>query len=76
VPCSVAADRFGELLERIRDICASERRKHLRVREIFAMAADYSPTLPQTNQCFQLVQNKLHFAITGKTAAELITERG
>lgn len=68
-------DRFDELLERIRDIRASERRMYLRVREIFAMAADYSPSLPETTQFFRVIQNKLHFAATGKTAAELIAER-
>jgi hypothetical protein len=68
-------DRFDELLERIRDIRASERRMYLRVREIFAMAADYSPSLAETNQFFRVIQNKLHFAVTGKTAAELILER-
>ncbi|MFM7849118.1 MAG: virulence RhuM family protein [Rubrivivax sp.] len=72
---SAVPDRFDELLERIRDIRASERRMYLRVREIFAMAADYAPTLPQTTQFFQVMQNKLHFAVTGKTAAELIAER-
>lgn len=72
---SAVPDRFDELLERIRDIRASERRMYLRVREIFAMAADYAPTLPQTTQFFQVMQNKLHFAVTGKTAAELIVER-
>lgn len=72
---SAVPDRFDELLERIRDIRASERRMYLRVREIFAMAADYSPTLPETTQFFRLIQNKLHFAVTGKTAAELIAER-
>jgi len=46
-----------------------------RVREIFAMAADYSPTLPETTRFFRFIQNKLHFAVTGKTAAELIAER-
>lgn len=72
---SAVPDRFDELLERIRDIRASERRMYLRVREIFAMAADYSPTLPETTRFFRLIQNKLHFAVTGKTAAELIAER-
>jgi hypothetical protein len=46
-----------------------------RVREIFAMAADYSPTLPETTRFFRFIQNKLHFAVTGKTAAELIAGR-
>lgn len=72
---SAVPDRFDELLERIRDIRASERRMYLRVREIFAMAADYSPSLPETTQFFQFIQNKLHFTVTGKTAAELIAER-
>ncbi|OYY94020.1 MAG: hydroxyacid dehydrogenase [Hydrogenophilales bacterium 28-61-23] len=68
-------DRFDELLERIRDIRASERRMYLRVREIFSMAADYAPSLPETTRFFQIIQNKLHFAVTGKTAPELIRER-
>ncbi len=72
---SVAPDRFDELLERIRDIRASERRMYLRVQEIFAMAADYSPSLPETTRFFRIIQNKLHFAVTGKTAPELIRER-
>ncbi len=68
-------DYFDELLERIRDIRSSERRVYLRVREILALAADYSPSEPQTQVFFQTVQNKLHFAATGKTAPELIAER-
>ena len=68
-------DYFDELLERIRDIRASEQRVYLRVREILALAADYSPSDPETQVFFQAVQNKLHFAVTGKTAPELITER-
>lgn len=72
---SAVPDRFDELLERIRDIRASERRMYLRVREIFAMAADYSPSQPETTRFFRVIQNKLHFAVTGKTAAELICER-
>lgn len=68
-------DRFDELLERIRDIRASERCMYLRVREIFAMAADYSPSLPETTRFFQIIQNKLHFAATGKTVPELIRGR-
>jgi hypothetical protein len=68
-------DYFDELLERIRDIRASERRVYLRVREILALAADYSPTEPETQTFFQTVQNKLHFAVTGKTAPELVAGR-
>lgn len=72
---SAVPDRFGELLERIRDIRASERRMYLRVREIFALAADYVPTLPETTQFFRIIQNKLHFAVSGQTAAEIIRTR-
>ena len=72
---SVVPDYFDELLERIRDIRASERRMYLRVREIFALAADYEPSLKQTTQFFQAIQNKLHFACSGQTAAELIHNR-
>lgn len=68
-------DYFDELLERIRDIRASEKRMYLRVRDIFALAADYQPGAAQTQQFFQIIQNKLHWAATGKTAAELIAER-
>ena len=68
-------DHFDELLERIRDIRASERRVYLRVREIFALAADYQPSTPETARFFQTMQNKLHFAATGKTAAEIVHDR-
>lgn len=68
-------DYFDELLERIRDIRASERRVYLRVREILALAADYEATEPEMQVFFQTIQNKLHFAATGRTAAELIAER-
>ena len=68
-------DYFDELLERIRDIRSSERRVYLRVREILALAADYEATEPEAQVFFQTIQNKLHFAATGKTAAELIAER-
>lgn len=68
-------DYFDEMLERIRDIRASEKRMYLRVREIFAMAADYEPSSEQTVLFFRVIQNKLHFAATGMTAAELIKGR-
>jgi len=68
-------DYFDELLERIRDIRSSERRVYLRVREILALAADYEATEPEAQVFFQTVQNKLHFAATGRTAAELIAAR-
>lgn len=67
-------DYFDELLERIRDIRASERRVYLRVREILALAGDYQPAAKETQQFFKTIQNKLHFAATGKTAPELIAE--
>ena len=70
-----APDYFDELLERIRDIRASEKRVYLRVREIFALAADYQPGFKDTTRFFQIIQNKLHFACTGQTAAELVYRR-
>ena len=72
---SVVPDYFDEMLERIRDIRASERRVYLRVKEIFTMAADYEPSNKETNRFFQTIQKKLHFACTGMTAAELIASR-
>lgn len=68
-------DYFDELLERIRDIRASEARVYLRVRDIIALAADYTPAAEETQAMFQAVQNKLHFAATGQTAPELIASR-
>ena len=68
-------DHFDELIERIRDIRASERRMYLRVREIFTLASDYDPSWSETTRFFQHIQNKLHYAVTHKTAAELIASR-
>jgi hypothetical protein len=68
-------DYFDEMLERIRDIRASERRMYLRVKEIFAMAGDYDPSWSETTKFFSVIQNKLHYAATGLTAAELIQSR-
>ncbi|HOW52702.1 MAG TPA: virulence RhuM family protein [bacterium] len=68
-------DHFDDLLERIRDIRASERRMYLRVREILALSDDYDPKDEHAQLVFQTVQNKLHFAVTRKTAPELIAER-
>ncbi len=68
-------DYFDELLDRIRDIRASERRVYLRVKEILALAADYTPADSDTQLFFKTIQNKLHFAATGKTAPELIAGR-
>ena len=69
------ADYFDELLERIRDIRASERRMYLRIRDLLALAADYRPDAQETVRMFQRVQNKLHFAVTGMTAPKLILAR-
>jgi len=71
---SEVPDYFDEMLERIRDIRASERRMYLRVREIFKLAADYEPSLSETTKFFSIIQNKLHYAVTGLTAAELIQQ--
>ncbi len=72
---SVVPDYFDEMLARIRDIRASERRMYLRVKEIFAMAGDYDPSWSETTKFFSIIQNKLHFSATGMTAAELIQSR-
>ncbi len=65
-------DYFDELLERIREIRASERRFYQKITDIYALAADYDKNAPITKDFFSTVQNKLHWAITGKTAAEII----
>jgi hypothetical protein len=68
-------DYFDELLERIRDIRSSEKRVYLQLRNILALAADYDPSDDETLAFYQTVQNKLHYAVTGKTAPELIAAR-
>lgn len=65
-------DYFEELLERIREIRASERRFYQKITDIYATAVDYDSKAPVTREFFATVQNKLHWAITGKTAAEQI----
>jgi hypothetical protein len=65
-------DYFDELLERIRDIRASERRFYQKITDIYALSLDYDNTDALTKEFFAMVQNKLHWAITGKTAAEII----
>ena len=65
-------DYFDELLERIREIRASERRFYQKITDIYALSVDYSSDAPLTRKFFATVQNKLHWAITGQTAAELI----
>jgi hypothetical protein len=69
-------DYFDELLERIRSIRASERRFYLKITDIYEQCSiDYNQNAEITQLFFKTVQNKLHWAITGKTAAELIAER-
>ena len=68
-------DYFDELLARIRDIRASEKRFYQKVRDLFALSSDYHGNEAQTNQFFAEVQNKLLYAATGHTAAELIVGR-
>lgn len=68
-------DYFGELLERVRTIRASERNLYEKVRDIFATSVDYNPKVESAKEFFATVQNKFHFAITGFTAAELVVKR-
>ena len=65
-------DYFDELLERIREIRSSERRFYQKITDIYALAADYDKNAETTKDFFTTVQNKLHWAIVGKTAAEII----
>jgi len=65
-------DYFDEMLERIREIRLSERRLYQKITDIYALSADYDSKAEITQQFFATVQNKLHWAITGKTAAEII----
>lgn len=65
-------DYFDELLERIREIRASERRFYQKITDIYALSVDYDKNSPITKDFFATVQNKLHWAITGKTTAEII----
>lgn len=69
-------DYFDELLERIREIRASERRAYQKITDVFEQCSyDYDKNSEITKNFYAFVQNKLHFAVTGKTAAELIYER-
>jgi hypothetical protein len=69
-------DYFDELLERIREIRTSERRSYQKLTDIFEQcSSDYSPNAEESKLFYAMVQNKLHFAITGKTAAEVIISR-
>nr|WP_326184864.1 virulence RhuM family protein [uncultured Oscillibacter sp.] len=69
-------DYFDELLERIREIRASERRAYQKIADVFEQCSyDYDKNSETTKAFYAFVQNKLHFAVTGKTAAEIISER-
>ena len=74
-PKKFGQDYFDELLERIRDIRASEKRVYMKVRDIFATSVDYDPKSEQADRFFKTVQNKLHYSVHGHTAPELIHER-
>ncbi len=68
-------DYFDELLRRIQDIRTSERRFYQKITDIYATSIDYDPTLDTSITFFKTVQNKMHWAITGKTASEIVNER-
>jgi len=68
-------DYFDELLRRIQDIRTSERRFYQKITDIYATSIDYDPTQVESIEFFQTVQNKMHWAITGQTAAEIIHAR-
>lgn len=74
-PKEFGADYFDELLERIRDIRASEKRVYRKVKEIFALSADYDSKSEIAQNFFKSVQNKLEYAATGYTAPEIIARR-
>lgn len=71
----LSEDYFEHLLDEIREIRASERRFYQKITDIYATAMDYNVNAPTTKEFFAKVQNKLHFAIHGKTAAEVIVDR-
>jgi len=68
-------DYFDELLDRIRAIRSSEKRFYQKIRDIYTLSADYDPQHPMTQEFFKTVQNKLFYAVTGFTAAEIIYKR-
>ena len=72
---TLGTDYFDELLERIREIRASEKRFYQKIRDLYALAVDYDKSAAETKEFFQIVQNKLHWAVTGSTAAEIIADR-
>jgi hypothetical protein len=74
-PRQFGDDYFDELLQRIQDIRTSERRFYQKITDIYTLSIDYDPNHDLTQEFFQTVQNKLHWAITGKTAAEIVYSR-
>lgn len=68
-------DYFKDLLEDIREIRASERRFYQKITDIYALSIDYDKNAPETKSFFATVQNKLHWAISGQTAAEIIHDK-
>jgi hypothetical protein len=66
---------WKELLERIRDIRASEKVMYRQVLDLYATSLDYNATMPETEEFFKIVQNKLHFAVSGHTASEIVFDR-
>lgn len=72
---NIGDDYFDELLERIRDIRASEKRFYKKITDIYALSIDYDANSDAAKKFFATVQNKLHFAIHGYTAAEIIEQR-
>ena len=68
-------DYFDEMLERIRDVRLSERRFYQKITDIYALSADYTTKAEETQKFFKVVQNKLIYAATGNTAAEIIAQR-
>src|ERR1035437_6635313 len=72
---TIGKDYFDELLERIRDIRASERLFYQKITDIYATSIDYDPTVSLSQEFFALVQNKMHWAAHGHTAAEVVHDR-
>jgi len=72
---TIGADYFDELLARIRDIRSSERLFYQKITDIYATSIDYDSSVPMTQRFFQTVQNKMHWAAHGHTAAEIIAQR-
>lgn len=68
-------DYFNELLDRIRDIRSSEARLYQKILELFVLSADYDQKVAADKKYFQTIQNKLHYAITGQTASEILATR-